>query len=183
MYENLALVGATGAVGRIVLEQLIQRDFPYRSLKLLASQRSVGSEIQVAGKTLKVELLEPDAFKGVYDDAKYRKSQQYMKENIRFGWITGGASLAMILGFWFCRGFFLLDQWVRSLELPGVMPGLVYMTVLIGLAGLLSLPFRIYDTFVIEEKFGFNQTTMAVFLKDMAKVICRYHPVQLRTSY
>ncbi len=65
MYENIALVGATGAVGRIVLEQLAQREFPYRSLKLLASSRSVGTEIEVGGKTLKVELLEPKAFQDV----------------------------------------------------------------------------------------------------------------------
>ena len=65
MYENVALVGATGAVGRIVLEQLVQREFPYRSLKLLASSRSVGTEIEIGGKRLKVELLEPQAFQDV----------------------------------------------------------------------------------------------------------------------
>ena len=65
MFETIALVGATGAVGRIVLDQLEQRTFPYKTLKLLASQRSVGREIEVRGETLKVELLEPDAFKDV----------------------------------------------------------------------------------------------------------------------
>lgn len=65
MYETIALVGATGAVGRIVLQQLQQRDFPLRRLKLLASERSVGREVPFAGKMLKVELLEPGAFKGV----------------------------------------------------------------------------------------------------------------------
>lgn len=65
MYETIALVGATGAVGRIVLDQLVQRKFPYKRLKLLASQRSVGTEIRVGDETIKVELLEPGAFKGV----------------------------------------------------------------------------------------------------------------------
>lgn len=65
MYETLALVGATGAVGRIVLEQLQQRRFPFRKLKLLASSRSVGKEISFNGKTLTVELLEPSAFDDV----------------------------------------------------------------------------------------------------------------------
>ncbi len=65
MYESIALVGATGAVGRIVLEQLSQRKFPYKRLKLLASQRSVGKEVLVGGETLKIELLQPGAFKGV----------------------------------------------------------------------------------------------------------------------
>ena len=65
MYESIALVGATGAVGRIVLEQLAQRQFPYSRLKLLASKRSAGKEVTVGGKPLKIELLEPDAFEDV----------------------------------------------------------------------------------------------------------------------
>jgi len=65
VYETLALVGATGAVGRIVLEQLVQREFPYKRLKLLASARSVGREVRVAGETITVELLEPGAFKDI----------------------------------------------------------------------------------------------------------------------
>ncbi|EMI19889.1 aspartate-semialdehyde dehydrogenase, partial [Rhodopirellula maiorica SM1] len=62
MYETLALVGATGAVGRIVLEQLAERELPFKRLKLLASERSVGKEVRFRGETLKVELLEPSAF-------------------------------------------------------------------------------------------------------------------------
>jgi len=65
VYETLALVGATGAVGRIVLEQLAQRKFPYKRLKLLASARSVGKEVEVNGQTIKIELLEPGAFQDV----------------------------------------------------------------------------------------------------------------------
>lgn len=65
MYETLALVGATGAVGRIVLEQLVQRQFPYKRLKLLASARSAGTRIQVADEEILVEELCPEAFAGV----------------------------------------------------------------------------------------------------------------------
>lgn len=65
MYESIAVVGATGAVGRIVLEQLIERQFPYQRLKLLASPRSAGQEVTVGGKTQKIEVLQPGAFKDV----------------------------------------------------------------------------------------------------------------------
>ncbi|TWU59435.1 Aspartate-semialdehyde dehydrogenase 2 [Rubripirellula tenax] len=65
MYETIALVGATGAVGRIVLDQIVSRKLPYKRLKLLASERSVGKEVRVGDQTIKVELLEPDAFKNV----------------------------------------------------------------------------------------------------------------------
>ncbi len=62
MYDTVALVGATGAVGRIVLEQLAQRSFPYKQLKLLASARSAGSTVRFGDQELKVELLCPEAF-------------------------------------------------------------------------------------------------------------------------
>lgn len=65
MYETLAVVGATGAVGRIVLEQLQKRNLPFKKLKLLASERSAGSEVRYAGETIKVDLLEPGAFQNV----------------------------------------------------------------------------------------------------------------------
>jgi aspartate-semialdehyde dehydrogenase len=65
VYETLAVVGATGAVGRIVLEQLVQRNFPYKRLKLLASSRSVGQKIVVNGETIEIELLAPGAFRDV----------------------------------------------------------------------------------------------------------------------
>lgn len=65
MYETVALVGATGAVGRIVLEQLVQREFPYRKLKLLASSRSAGEIVRVGDKQIEVELLRPEAFDDV----------------------------------------------------------------------------------------------------------------------
>jgi aspartate-semialdehyde dehydrogenase len=58
MIDTLAVVGATGAVGRIILEQLVARRFPARRIKLLASPRS-------AGHTFPVEVLEPDSFAGV----------------------------------------------------------------------------------------------------------------------
>lgn len=62
MYETIALVGATGAVGRIVLEQLQQRGFPFKKLKLLASARTAGSKVQVGDRQIEVELLSPGAF-------------------------------------------------------------------------------------------------------------------------
>lgn len=65
MYETIAVVGATGAVGRIVLQQLAEREFPYRRLKLLASQRTAGTQVRVGDRVLEVELLHPGAFRDV----------------------------------------------------------------------------------------------------------------------
>ncbi len=65
MYESIAVVGATGAVGRIVLQQLAERGFPYRQLKLLASKRTSGTQVRVGDQLLEVGLLEPEAFHDV----------------------------------------------------------------------------------------------------------------------
>lgn len=63
--QNIAIVGATGAVGVEILRVLERRNFPVASLKLLASARSVGKTLEFKGKTWPVEELTADAFKGV----------------------------------------------------------------------------------------------------------------------
>ncbi len=65
MIDTLAVVGATGAVGRIIVELLLERQFPARQLKLLASARSAGRPLEVQGTSLDVEALTPDSFAGV----------------------------------------------------------------------------------------------------------------------
>ena len=118
-------------------------------------------------KHLQSEL--PQTFQGVYDADRYRKSQQYLKVNTQFGWVTSAFSLSLILVFWFAKGFPLLDQWVRSFELGPVLTGLVYMGILLLSKAILSLPFGLYATFVIEERFGFNTTTWKIYVMDLIK--------------
>jgi len=65
MIDTIAVVGATGAVGRIIVESLLERQFPARRIKLLASPRSAGRPFTVAGADLEVEVLRPEAFDGV----------------------------------------------------------------------------------------------------------------------
>jgi len=62
---NVAIMGATGAVGSCILDILAERDFPIKSLKLLASSRSAGKKIMFKGEELTVEELTHDSFKGV----------------------------------------------------------------------------------------------------------------------
>lgn len=111
----------------------------------------------------------PDAFKDHYDQDKYKKSQDYLKVNTRFGWISSTVSLLLLLGFWFLKGFQILDQTIRQFGLGPVFTGILFMGALILLKSLVSLPFTIYDTFVIEEAFGFNKTTVKVFITDLIK--------------
>ena len=98
MKNNLALVGATGAVGRIVLEQLQQRGFPYGKLKLLASQRSVGKEVRVGDETLKVELLEPGAFQDV--DLVIASTPDEVSQEFAPWAVASGAVVVDESGYW-----------------------------------------------------------------------------------
>jgi aspartate-semialdehyde dehydrogenase len=65
VYESIAVVGATGAVGRIILQLLEERNFPAKRIKFLASGRSAGKSVTFKGKSHTVEELKPDAFEGV----------------------------------------------------------------------------------------------------------------------
>jgi len=120
-------------------------------------------------KMLKSET--PDEFKDVYDTEKYSKSQEYLKVNTRFGWITSGFDMLILLIFWFGKGFPMLDNWVRSWNHGAVITCLIYIGILTIIKFLLSMPFSIYDTFVIEERFGFNKTTWKTFVTDIIKGI------------
>lgn len=118
-------------------------------------------------KALQTEL--PDEFEEVYDEDTYRRSQEYTRVNTRFGFISSAFGLVVILVFWFAGGFNWLDQIVRGWELGIIWTGLVYIGILILARSILSLPFSIYSTFVIEERFGFNKTTPKTFVLDMLK--------------
>jgi STE24 endopeptidase len=118
-------------------------------------------------KMLRKDL--PDSFRGIYEPERYRRSQDYLRVNTRFGWVTSALNIILMLIFWFGKGFPLLDQWVRSWNQGPVVTGLIYMGILLLLMTILSLPFSVYATFVIEERFGFNKTTGSIFVKDKIK--------------
>lgn len=111
----------------------------------------------------------PDEFKGVYDLSSYKKSQNYTKIRTKFGFITSTFDLIILLIFWFAGGFNYLDLLCRNWISDEIIRGVVYIGILIFANVLISLPFDIYSTFVIEEKFGFNKTTAKTFIIDLLK--------------
>lgn len=118
-------------------------------------------------KSLSKQL--PDEFEGVYDEETYAKSQEYTKVRTRFGFITGAFDLLLLLGFWFSGGFNWLDEIIRAWDFNELVTGVLYITILLVAKSIISLPFSIYSTFVIEEKFGFNKTTPKTFVTDLFK--------------
>lgn len=111
----------------------------------------------------------PKELKGIYDEEKYRKSQNYHRENMKLGLLTSTLSFILILLFLFADGFAWLDSFVRQYTDNPILMALIFFGI-IGLAGdILSTPFDIYDTFVIEEKYGFNRTTPKIYVLDKIK--------------
>jgi len=111
----------------------------------------------------------PKEFENFYDRKKYLASQNYLKTNTRFGFITSSFDLSILLIFWFSGGFQYVDAMVRSFSFGSVISGLFFTGILLGLKFLISLPFSLYSTFVIEASFGFNKTTPRLFFTDLIK--------------
>jgi len=119
---------------------------------------------------LKALVLEvPGDLDGVYKPEDYRRSQEYTRVATRFGFVTGTFTLVVTLSFWFAGGFAFLDGLVRGWGLPTLINGLLYIGILLAGYGLLTIPFSIYHTFVLEQRFGFNRTTAKTFLLDRLK--------------
>ena len=120
-------------------------------------------------KALDAEL--PQEFADVYDGDTYRKSQEYTKTRTKFGFISSSFGLVSLLLFWFLGGFEFVNTLAESWSDSFILRGLYFFGILIVSQQLVSLPFSIYSTFVIEERFGFNKTTTKTFVIDMLKGI------------
>jgi STE24 endopeptidase len=116
----------------------------------------------------------PEEFVGLFDEEAYRKSRDYLRISTRFSLFRAAADLSVLLLFWFAGGFNILDQFLRAYGLNPIWCGVLYIGSLLLLQSLTDLPFSIYKTFVIEEKFGFNKTTAAVFAADIFKTIALF---------
>jgi aspartate-semialdehyde dehydrogenase len=86
--KNVAIAGATGAVGQELLSILAERNFPLKSLKLLASARSAGKKIKFNGEDITVQELRHDSFQGidlVLSSAGGSISKEYMPSAVKAG--------------------------------------------------------------------------------------------------
>jgi STE24 endopeptidase len=117
--------------------------------------------------SLKTEL--PAEFEGYYDGERYRRSQEYLRENTRFNLISSSIETPVILAFILAGGFNDFDRAARSFNLGTIPTGLIFTGMILVAFQVFQLPFSIYGTFVLEEKFGFNRTTAKTFLLDILK--------------
>jgi STE24 endopeptidase len=111
----------------------------------------------------------PSEFRDTFDEGEYATAQDYTRTRTRFGLVSSTFGLAVLLVFWFAGGFEWLDTVVRGWGFGSLVTGLLYIGVLVLGRSALSLPFSVYSTFVIEERFGFNETTPKTFVLDLLK--------------
>ena len=111
----------------------------------------------------------PDELQDVFNDDEYQKSQKYKRTKYRFGLISDGFSLVFTIGFLILGGFEWIDTLVRSItENPIGMALLFFGLVALG-SNIIGIPFSYYQTFTIEEAYGFNKTTKRLFFIDILK--------------
>jgi len=111
----------------------------------------------------------PDLLRDVYEEERYRKSQDYHQANYVFSVVKDSLSTLVILAMLWIGGFAWIDSFVGGYTGNAIWHGLVFFGMLGFASSVISLPFDVYHTFVIEEKFGFNLTTPGTFIKDLLK--------------
>ena len=111
----------------------------------------------------------PPELSDVYEEKDYLKSQNYKKANDRFSSIASSISLVVTLFFFYLDGFAFVDEWARTFSDNTIIIALIFFGSIMFASDLLSTPFSYYHTFIIEEKFGFNKTTLKTFLVDKIK--------------
>ena len=128
--------------------------------------------VGTVGEVLNLRRLEPQLpreFADVYDSDTYARSQTYTRVKTRFGFLSAGFDLVLLLAFWLAGGFGWLDDVLRGLSLGPLPTGLLFFVVLGVGKSILDLPFGVYATFVIEGRFGFNRTTRRTFVLDLLR--------------
>ena len=111
----------------------------------------------------------PDELAGIFDPDEYKRSQLYKRDNIRFSFLTSSVSLLVLLVVFFLGGFGWLDRQVEGMTAHYIIHVLLFFGILALASDLLTTPFALYDTFVIEERYGFNRTKLKTFFLDKLK--------------
>ena len=111
----------------------------------------------------------PEIISDIYDKEKYLKSQDYKKSNYKFNRISSIYSLLILLLFFYFDGFLFIDNYSRSVFDSELIISLSFFGIIYFGNDLLGIPFSIYHTFILEEKFGFNKTTSKTFIIDKLK--------------
>ncbi len=111
----------------------------------------------------------PKELKDVYKNDEYKKSQDYKLTNYKFGNLSSLFSLILTITFLCFDGFKIVDGSARSISNNTIIIALIFFGLIMIASDIITTPFAYYQTFVIEEKFGFNKSTRKLFFLDKLK--------------
>ena len=132
------------------------------SMRLYLSQRQISFVEKNRARV-------PDSFADKISLDDHQKAADYTTTKVRFGRLPLFYEVALILIWTLGGGLQWLDQLITSQGLDPIFTGIIVILAFTLISSLLDLPFSIYSTFVIEEKFGFNRTTVKTFIIDIFK--------------
>ena len=113
----------------------------------------------------------PEEFTGYIDAGLLKKTRDYTLEHSRFGFIESIVGNIIVILFFFGGLINIYNSWVISFDLSFVLSGIIFFLVLSYAKTFLSIPFDLYSTFRIENKYGFNTMTGKLWLTDFLKSI------------
>ncbi len=111
----------------------------------------------------------PEAFAQVISPDAHRKAADYTVARTRLSTIDIGVEALVLLAWTLGGGLAWVDRAWRALEWPPVVTGVGVLITIVAVGALIDLPFRLWRTFRIEQEYGFNRTTPALFVTDQAK--------------
>lgn len=111
----------------------------------------------------------PDEVAAFYDRDKYIKSLQYHRELTNFSFITSGFSFLLSVAMLLFGGFGWIDGILRNVVENEILLALAFFGTITIASDIITLPFQWHRIFVIEEKYGFNKTTLKLFIADKLK--------------
>jgi len=111
----------------------------------------------------------PTIFKDLYKEDEYQKAKNYHQEKHSVGQISSYIQIAMTVAILYFCLFGTLQNWIATITENPYFQAFLFFGIYGVISSTISLPFSIYNTFVIEEKYGFNKTTVKTFILDMIK--------------
>jgi len=113
----------------------------------------------------------PKPFEGLIDGELLKKTSDYTFEHSRFGYLESIFDNIVLIIFLFGGLLAWYANWISALNLPFILEGIVFFLLLTLISSFLDIPFDLYSTFKIENKFGFNTTTPKIWIMDFIKSI------------
>ncbi|OQX95367.1 peptidase M48 [candidate division KSB1 bacterium 4572_119] len=113
----------------------------------------------------------PEPFKGFIDEELLKKTSDYTLEHSRFGYLESIFNNVILIIFLFGGVLALYNSWILSFNLSFILTGILFFFLMSLISTFLDIPFDLYSTFKIENKYGFNTTTPKLWIFDFIKSI------------